>query len=92
MRYFHVFPLFAALAGAAWAQPQADRNVDSKTVQEQRRAQLRLILSTPRVREAQEKEQALESEMQERHLSAQEKADLRQQLRQQQRDAKGERR
>lgn len=53
---------------------------------------MRLILSTPRVREAQEKEQALESEMLERHLSAQEKADLRQQLRQQQRDAKGERR
>lgn len=92
MRYFHIFPLFAVVVGAAWAQPQADRNVAAKTAQEQRRAQLRLILSTPRVREAQEKEQALESEMLERHLSAQEKVDMRQQLRQQQRDAKGARR
>ncbi len=92
MRYFQVFLLFPVLVGAAWAQPQADRNGASKTAQEQRRAELRLILSTPRVKEAQEKEQALESEMLERHLSAQEKADLRQQLRQQQRAAKGERR
>ena len=91
MRIIQVFLLIALVSGSALAQQQADRSGAAKSEQELRRAQLRLLLATPRVRDAKEKEQALESEMQERRLSAQERADLRQLLRQQQRETKLER-
>lgn len=51
------------------------------TAAEHRRAELRLVLKEPRGREVQDKEQLFENVAYERRLSAQERADLREQLR-----------
>lgn len=91
MRYFQIFLPFTAVLSAAWAQPPAAPNVLDPTALEQRRAELRSVLKTPRAGEPQEKVLVVESQITQRHLSEQEKVDLRRQLRQQKRDAKRER-
>lgn len=98
MKHFQVFLILSAALGAAWAQPATPASVGAPAEPEQRRAQLRSVLKikAPHVQEAQDQEArekalALESDQRElwaRHLSAQERYDLRQQLRRQQLEAR----
>lgn len=89
MKNFRLFLLFVLVAVGAWAKPAVCRdNVPAQTETEQRRAELRAALKAPRTREVPSKDQTLDKEPLNRHLSAQERADLRQQLRQQRLDAK----
>ena len=87
MKHFHFFLLVSVVVGDAWAQPSFAQTAVDQTAPAQRRDQLRSVLKTHRGQEAQGKNFELESGL-DRHLSAQERADLRKQLRQQQRDAK----
>lgn len=93
MKHILFFLLALLMAPGAWAQPAPAR--DLAYVQPappvQRRAELRLALTPLRTREAQSKDQSLGAAPLGRQLSAQERADLRQQLRQQRRDVKLER-
>ena len=91
MKQFPLFLLISAVVGGAWAQSPLAPTAATEAALEQRRAELRLMLKIPRAREASQSSQALEKVSLNRHLSAQELADLRQQLRQQYRDAKRER-
>jgi len=90
MKHVRFFLLFSLVALGAWAQPALSRDAaPAQTAPEQRRAELRSALKAPRVQEEpQEKGQKLENGPANRHMSTQERADLRQQLRQQYRDAK----
>jgi hypothetical protein len=89
MKHFHLFPILSVVAFGAWGQPPVSRNTGpGQTAPEQRRAELRSVLMEPRVRELQEKDQIFENVGYDRHLSVQERADLRQQLRQQQVEVK----
>lgn len=92
MKNFRFFLSISLLAVGSWAQPAVSRDAaPDQTAPEQRRAELRSALQAPRGREAQGKEQTLENAALNRHLSAQERADLRQQLRQQRREANPDR-
>ena len=85
MKNFQLFSLLYVVTVGAWAQPVAPRYAaPDQTPLEQRRAELRLMLKEPRAREAQDKEpdQRFENVAYDRHLSPQDRADLRQQLRQ----------
>jgi len=74
------------------AQPAPAAQAASQPVPEQRRAELRQVLKTSSGRESQSGEQTPNSAPEQRHLSAQERADLRQQLRQQRPEGKPDRR
>lgn len=92
MKHFLFFLLALLVASGAWAQPAPARDVGYvQPAPVQRRAELRLALTPIRAREAQSKDQSLGAAPLGRQLSAQERADLRQQLRQQRRDVKLER-
>ena len=89
VRFFLLFSLVALGAFGAWAKPALSRDTaPAQTAPEQRRAELRSALKAPRVQEPQKKGQKLENGPANRHMSTQERAALRQQLRQQRRDAK----
>ena len=89
MKHVRFFLLFSLVALGAWAQPALSRDTaPAQTAPEQRRAELRSALKAPRVQEPQEKRQKLADGPANRHMSTHERADLRQQLRQQYRDAK----
>ena len=94
VRFFLLFSLVALGTFGAWAKPALSRDTapvqtaPAQTAPEQRRAELRSALKAPRVQEPQKKGQKLEKGLANRHMSTQERADLRQQLRQQHRDAK----
>lgn len=78
----------------AWAQPPASREPTTAepSAAEQRRAELRSALKVQRARDAQDrKDLTLEIAPAYRHLSEQERADLRQQLRPPRREANPER-
>ena len=78
----------------SWAQPPASRDPTTAepSAAEQRRAELRSALKAQRARDAQDrKDQTLEIAPAYRHLSEQERADLRQQLRPPRREANPER-
>lgn len=71
-----------------WAQPSVGRDTPRDLAAlEQRRAELRLILKEPRSHELPETGHLFENVGYDRHLTAQEKASLRQQLRQQRLDS-----
>lgn len=89
MQHVRFFLLFSLVALGAWAQPALSRDTaPAQTAPEQRRAELRSALKAPRVQEPQEKGQKLANGPANRHMSTQERDALRQQLRQQRRDAK----
>lgn len=75
----------------AWAQPARGPEAAAQIVPEQRRAALRQALKAAPARDGQAREPALKGAPEKRHLSPQERADLRQQLRQQRPDARSER-
>ena len=82
MKQYQLFLFFSVVALGAWAQPAVSRDTTrDQTAPEYRRAELRSVLKEPRAREAQEKVQIFENVAYNRHLSEQERADLRQQLR-----------
>jgi hypothetical protein len=85
-----LLPLFLSMP-AAWAQTAAAGDGVAQTGMEQRRSELRSALKTPRGRDAPDPQAMLANSPQPRQLSAQERADLRQQLRQQRRSDKVER-
>lgn len=87
MKYFQSFLLFSVITLNAGAQavPGSD-TASGQAALEQRRAELRLLLKAARMGEAQVEVQ--DSGPPNRHLSMQERADLRQQLRQQRHDGK----
>lgn len=87
MKHFRFFLLISLFAVGSWAQPA----VRYDTAPEQRRAELRSALKAPGGREARASDQTPTNVPANRHLSAQERADLRQQLRQQRRDASPDR-
>jgi hypothetical protein len=88
MRHIRFFLLLSVLAPAAWAQPWVSRNGgERQSAPEQRRAELRLVLQAPR-KEPEPEATAPGN----RRLSEQERADLRQQLRQQRRTGQPDRR
>jgi hypothetical protein len=92
MKNFRYF-LFLALTGVgASAQPAFTRdNASEQAAPQQRRTDLRLALMAPRLREAQSQGGVPEEGAVQRHLSDQDRANLRQQLRQQRRDGKSDR-
>ena len=90
MKQIRLFLLISTLVGGVWAQPPGAQTAATEAALEQRRADLRSVLKA-RGREAQQGDQAPETALLHRHLSAQELADLRQQLRQQHRQARLER-
>ncbi|MDD5332554.1 MAG: hypothetical protein PHS32_02315 [Rhodoferax sp.] len=84
------------LSIGAWAQPAPNAQAAaSQSAPEQRRAELRQALrlapAPAPARDDQRQEPALKSTPEKRHLSPQERADLRQQLRQQRPDARSDR-
>jgi len=84
MKHFRFFLLVSLCAGGAWAQTTVSRTTRMEpTALEQRRAELRAALKALQEREEQGKDQMFENVSAVRHLSTQERADLRQQLRQQ---------
>lgn len=85
-----VFGLLAFfVSGDAWQQPVVTRQAGAvESVPEQRRVELRSALSAPPVVPAQSAAQPLKRGSDGRHLSPQERADLRLQLKQQRREAK----
>ncbi|MEI8029096.1 MAG: hypothetical protein WCH35_04875 [Comamonadaceae bacterium] len=91
MQRFVFFLLALFASGDAWQQSVVNRSaLVAESVPEQRRAELRLALSTPQVAPAQASAQPVKIGSDVRHLSAQERADLRLQLKQQRREAKVE--
>jgi hypothetical protein len=94
MKNILFFLLVSFSVVGAWAQPPASREptTTEPSAAEQRRAELRAALKAQRARDAQDrKDQSLEVAPAFRHLSDQERADLRQQLRPPHRDARPER-
>lgn len=92
MKHLLSFLLISLAALDAGAQPVPKRDTsDAQAAPEQRRAALRLALKPARQREAQGNGERRAMAPLNRQLSTQERADLRQQLRQQRRDAKPER-
>ena len=88
INHFRFFLLLSLVAGGVWAQSSARRDPsDGPSTPDQRRAELRTALKALRARDAQDKDLTEKYVPVNRHLSAQEKADLRQQLRQQRLDA-----
>lgn len=91
MKQIRLSLLISTLVGGAWAQTPGAQTAVTEAALEQRRAELRSVLRA-HGREAQQGgDQALVTVSLERHLSAQELADLRQQLRRQYREARLER-
>lgn len=90
MKQIRLFLLISTVVGGVWAQTPGVQTAATEAALEQRRAELRSVLKA-HGREPQQGDQALETVSLERHLSAQELADLRQQLRQQHREARLER-
>jgi hypothetical protein len=89
MKFFQPFLLLFVTAINAGAQPVLGRDTASaQAALEQRRTELRSLLKAARMGEAQL--DVPDSGMANRHLSMQERADLREQLRQQRRDGKSE--
>ena len=87
MKRFQLFLLLSLTTLGAWAQPAPGRDaVAAQIAPEQRRAELRSALKARRSSQAAGKQRAAENAPASRHLSQQERADLRQQLRQQRRD------
>lgn len=82
MRYSRILLLFSVLTLDAGTPAAAAREL--APAQEQRRAELRSLLKAPRARADRDREGASDEGMASRRLSAQERSDLRQQLRQQQ--------
>lgn len=73
---------------AGWAQPSVSRDTPrDQAALEQRRAELRVILKESRSQELPETSHLFENVAYDRHLTEQERANLRQQLRQQRLDA-----
>jgi len=94
MKNILFFLLISFSTMGAWAQPPASRDPTTAepSAAEQRRAELRSALKAQRARDAQDrKDQTLEIAPAYRHLSEQERADLRQQLRPPRREANPER-
>jgi hypothetical protein len=91
MKNFLFFLIFSSVAAGLWAQVtvQSDAIFDSALL-EQRRAELRSALKTQFDREQRSKDRVNESISASRHLSEQERADLRLQLRQQRREVKSD--
>ena len=88
MKQLLFFLLISFSALGSWAQAAVSRDMSPEQMApEQRRAELRSALKTPRGREARATDQTPENVPANRHLTEQERADLRQQLRQQRRDA-----
>lgn len=84
MKHFRFFLLLSLCAVGAWAQSAVGRAARPELAAvEQRRAELRAALKALQEREDQGKDQMFENVSAVRHLSMQERADLRQQLRQQ---------
>ena len=92
MKHFHFFFLFlSAVAVGVWAQSAAPRREEASAQlpPDWRRTELREALKKPHTPQAQENSPLVDAEALEprgiydRHLSAQERADLRRQLRQQ---------
>jgi uncharacterized membrane protein len=84
MKYFLLIILTLLTCAGAGAQTSARQEaIFSQPASEQRRAELRLVLRTPSGREARVHDVATEekSTPADRHLSAQERQNLRQQLR-----------
>ena len=90
MKQIRLFLLISTLVGGVWAQTPGAQTPATEAALEQRRAELRSVLRA-HGRELQQGDHALETVSLNRHLSAQELADLRQQLRQQHRQARLER-
>jgi len=89
MKYFRSFLVMSVVTFNVVAQPAPGRDTDpAQAALEQRRAELRLVLKATRRGEVQA--DTPDSAPANRHLSMQERADLRQQLRQQRRDGKPE--
>lgn len=92
MKHFRIFLLFSLCAAGAWAQTSVNRGVrPEQTTLDQRRAELRAALKALREREELGRDQLFENVSANRHLSTQERADLREQLRQQRRDVSPDR-
>ena len=87
MKQIRLFLLISTVVGGVWAQTPGAQTAATEAALEQRRAELRSVLRA-HGREPQPGDQALETLSLNRHLSAQELADLRQQLRQQHREAR----
>ena len=92
MNIFPFFVLLSFIALEVGAQPAPATQAASQPVPDHRRADLRQVLKTSSGRELQSKEQTPNSAPEQRRLSAQERADLRQQLRQQRPEGKPDRR
>ena len=94
MKQIQLFLLFSFVTAGAWAQPVPSRDTSRvKNGPEHRRAELRSVLKEPRGWEAPEKDpdQRFENVVYDRHLSEQERVDLRQQLRRQRPEMKPDR-
>lgn len=92
MKHFPVFLMVCVASIGAWAQPLGGREkVPAAPAHEQRRAELRSALKAPNAREAQAKNPPPKNAPANRHLSAQERADLRQQLRLQRGETRSDR-
>jgi hypothetical protein len=86
MKHFRFFLLISFFVAAAWVQPAVSRAAAPvPTAPEQRRAELRLALKEPRGPEEAGKDQTPAKIPAKRHLTEQERSELRQQLHQQQR-------
>lgn len=87
MKHFRIFLFISLFAVAAWAQPAVSHDAAPEpTAPEQRRAELRSALKAPHGQEEAGKDQTPTNVLAKRHLTEQERADLRQQLRQQRRE------
>lgn len=91
MKYFLLLVFFLLAGLEAWAQPAGKQSAAlSPVTAEQRRAELRMVLKDPYGRETPERAPVLDEKPPDRRLSAQERENLRQQLRSQRRDARAE--
>lgn len=89
MKHFRFFLLISLFALGSWAQSAVSRDAAPEpTAPEQRRAELRSALKAPRGRAEAGKDQTPTNDPAKRHLTVQERADLRQQLRQQRREGR----
>jgi hypothetical protein len=87
MKNFRVFLLFSLCTVGAWGQTTVSRATRAEEATlDQRRAELRAALKAMYEQEAQSRDQLFENVSAERHLSQQERADLREQLRAQRRE------
>lgn len=93
MNNFRYFLLLAVTGFGAWSSPAYSREggYEQAAPQQQRRSELRLALMAPRPRDAQSHEGVRDDGVAARQMSDQDRANLRQQLRQQRRDGRPER-